>query len=1222
MELNFAPFQDFIETKTTESTRERSREVNLTYLDVKDGLIYALAVGTKKYQIQIEFDDEQVIDAYCSCPSQIKGYCKHVVKTLVEADKVISKDEKYKQSKTVSIKKILLKNQFNKEVPFFVLNKYSSISHSYITSIAVKEKKTYHYRTESVIREGSFLPNKMLLKSEEIYNYGELFDIEIHSNDENLFAYCSSCQNKGGKICSHLVVVLKKLVSDKLFGLPFKEKERHEVLNERLKRDYGIEGVENPDELIQIELEMDRLFLNPKVELLNLNDDSLFNLKSELDKEFAFSKEKKVQYQDFIVVEKNDYSDDVSLSLMTAPISVSGQIKSPIEEAPISQRIRNTKDLQVIKFYSAFLDLSEYEEGDRQSVIDALQNPLDLPVYLDNREYSGYRLTPKNISPITVRSENPTARLTIKEKDKFYIASCQIIIDNTTYSPKRVELKGQFLFLGSDMYVVKKEVIANLIQLFKDKGDDIYIPSLQFPKFKEQILDKLENSVSISYSFVKPAPAKFVKEKAMNEISEKMIYLSESEDYILITPIVMYGDVEVPVLSKRSLHVKNDAGITYEVKRDERNEARFLRMVQTQHETFAELPVMDFFYLHKQEFLEDGWFIDAFENWRNENIAILGFNQLKNNRYNANKMKVSMSVKSGIDWFDIEAKASFGKENVTLKEIQKSILNKSRYVKLSDGTHGLLPTEWIDKFGHYFRSGEIKDGFLRTHKSNFNLIDELFDKEVLSEDVKLELRNYRDKLADFHSIQHVKVPKKLKATLRDYQKEGLNWLNFLDEFGFGGCLADDMGLGKTIQIIAYFLMQHEKGNKQPNLVILPTTLLFNWQKEVEKFAPHLKVMAFYGANRKKEKVDFSKSDIVLTTYGTLISDIEMLRKEVFNIIVLDESQAIKNPESKRYKAVRLLQGRQRLVVTGTPVENNTFDLYAQLSFAVPGLLGTSKNFQQNYSTPIDKFQDSQRAQELQQKVQPFILRRTKKQVATELPEKTEMIIYCEMGEEQRRVYETYKAEFQNYLANLSEDEMKKSSLHVLQGLTKLRQICNSPALLSDEEFYGEESSKLDELMEQIEQLKREHKILVFSQFVGMLDLIKKRLDSSGIRHAYLTGQTKNREEVVNSFQDEEDIRVFLISLKAGGTGLNLTQAEYVFIVDPWWNPAAENQAIDRAYRIGQTNKVIAVRLITPNTIEDKIMELKDRKKQLAEDLIHTDNNVMKKLSKEDLMKLI
>ena len=726
----------------------------------------------------------------------------------------------------------------------------------------------------------------------------------------------------------------------------------------------------------------------------------------------------------------------------------------------------------------------------------------------------------------------------------------------------------------------------------------------------------------MNYEFVKPAPAKIVKKEALDSITEYMIYLSDSDDYIVITPVVSYGETEVAALSQRSIYVENPAGGMYSVERNEAAERRFLKTIIAQHPHFQDQNETDFFYLHKQEFLESAWFLEAFENWRSHNYSILGFNQLKNNRLNANKMSVSTKVNSGIDWFEVKANVKFGNQEVSLKDIQKSVLNKSRYIQLGDGTLGIMPQEWINHFGQFFRSGTLNGDSIRLHHTNFQLIDELFEQEVQSEETQLKLENYRHKMAQFHAIQTTEVPKKLKATLRDYQKEGLNWLNFLDEFGFGGCLADDMGLGKTIQMIAYLLQQQEKGNMDANLVIVPTSLLFNWELELDKFAPHLNRLVIYGPDRQTKKVDFSKYDIVLTTYGTMLSDVEHLRKYVFNCIILDESQAIKNPDSKRYKAARLLEGRQRLVMTGTPIENNTFDLFAQFSFAVPGLFGSAKRFADEYSTPIDKFQETKRAIELQQKIHPFVLRRTKVQVAKELPEKTEMILHCEMGAEQQRVYDAYKKEFQLYLSKQDTDSLNRNSLHVLQGLTKLRQICNSPALLSDEEYYGHESAKLNVLMEQIRSLKKEHKILVFSQFVGMLDLVKVALEKEEIAYSYLTGKTKNRQEQVDLFQEEEEVRVFLISLKAGGTGLNLTKAEYVFLIDPWWNPAVENQAIDRAYRIGQENKVVAVRLITPNTIEEKIIELQSRKKQLVQDLVHTDTKILKQLSKDDLMGML
>ncbi len=471
-------------------------------------------------------------------------------------------------------------------------------------------------------------------------------------------------------------------------------------------------------------------------------------------------------------------------------------------------------------------------------------------------------------------------------------------------------------------------------------------------------------------------------------------------------------------------------------------------------------------------------------------------------------------------------------------------------------------------------------------------------------------------------LNPIEVPKELKTSLREYQKDGLNWLNFLDEFGFGGCLADDMGLGKTVQIIAFILSQRNKGHQNTNLIVVPTSLIFNWQAEVEKFAPSIKIYTVYGANRVKDHQNFDDYEIILTSYGTLLSDIKFLKEYRFNYIFLDESQAIKNPESQRYKASRLLQSRNKIVLTGTPIENNTYDLYGQLSFACPGLLGNKIQFKNHFAIPIDRFEDSKRARELQKKVNPFILRRTKQQVATELPDKTEMVIYCEMGAEQRKVYDSYSDEFRHFLLTHKERDLPRESLNILAGLTKLRQICDSPALINDEEYYGDASAKIEVLIEQIESKAPQHKILVFSQFVKMLDLIKKELVARNISFEYLTGQTRNRSEKVESFQNNEGVRVFLISLKAGGVGLNLTEADYVYLVDPWWNPAVENQAIDRSYRIGQKKNVVAVRLICPDTIEEKIMKMQDSKRDLANDLVKTDVSILKSLSKSDLLELL
>ena len=648
-----------------------------------------------------------------------------------------------------------------------------------------------------------------------------------------------------------------------------------------------------------------------------------------------------------------------------------------------------------------------------------------------------------------------------------------------------------------------------------------------------------------------------------------------------------------------------------------------MSVVVQQHPDFEEqLQEMDFFYLHKDRFLDEDWFLDAFQAWKNEGITVLGFNELTNNRLNQHKARVSIQVTSGTDWFDTSMEIKYGKQKASLKQLHKAIRNKSKFIQLGDGTMGILPEEWMKKIEAFFQAGEPEEEVLKIPKSNFSQIDELFDDEMISQEVKDELAFYSRAFSSSTNLKEVPVPQELNATLRDYQRQGLNWLSFLDEHNFGACLADDMGLGKTIQIIAFILSQRRKRPNTTNLIVVPTSLLFNWQDEIAKFAPSMRLFTHYGPNRPKTVHEFSRYEVILTTYGMVLSDIHFLKTFRFNYIFLDESQAIKNPESQRYKAVRLLQSRNKAVLTGTPIENNTFDIYGQLSFACPGLLGSKQFFKAIYSMPIDKFEDRKKSSQLQKRIQPFILRRTKKQVATELPDKTEMVIYCEMGDEQRKVYDAYEKELREYILGKTQDDLTRSSMHVLTGLTKLRQICNSPALLKDEEFKGNHSAKIEVLVEQIENKSSQHKILVFSQFVSMLELIKKELEAKNISYEYLTGQTKDRAAKVNEFQNNDNVRVFLISLKAGGMGLNLTEADYVYLVDPWWNPAVENQAIDRSYRIGQTKNVIAVRLICPNTIEEKVVKLQESKTKLVGELLKSDESVMKSLSKDDLLGLL
>jgi SNF2 family DNA or RNA helicase len=927
-----------------------------------------------------------------------------------------------------------------------------------------------------------------------------------------------------------------------------------------------------------------------------------------------------------IVFRKHKYYTHFYVELYEVEVGENGKLKNPLILIDPLDFIWQVNDPEVLKFYTAVARFRNSYDSDRNdSDIEGLRklvkNPLQLEAFFHDPEKSP-NINIRSIVPFKLQMLKIDLTLQVNFRHAFYEITGKLYVNEKAYGLDLLNIRFHyFLYYNGSMYLIDNLNYLQVIEVFKQHNNKISLHESQYEEFQRTVLAKLEHNIKIQYAYLKPATVKQRIENNFDGVIGKIIYLNDSGDYILITPVIRYGNVEVPVLSQQQIYSVDGRGNPFSVQRDELLEANFVSLLLRQHPLFEEQMQQECFYLHKNRFLDSGWFLDAFEAWHIQGITILGFSDLKDNKLNPNKAKINIEIMSGQDWFDTDIDMKFGKQKVSLKYLHKALRNKSKFVQLGDGTLGILPEEWIQKFEAYFSAGEVVEELIRTPKVNFAAIAELYEQDMLSRELRLELASYQRKISDFSTITQVEVPGTLNGVLRDYQKQGLNWLNFLDEFGFGGCLADDMGLGKTIQVIAFMLLQQQQGNKPANLIVVPATLIFNWQAEIEKFGPSLKVHTIYGADRIKTVDLFNAYDVILTSYGTLLNDIRFLKTYRFNYVFLDESQTLKNPSSQRYQSVALLKSRSKIMLTGTPLENNTFDLYGQLSLACPGLLGSKQHFRDQYAMPIDKFKDTRKAQELRQKVNPFILRRTKKQVAKELPEKTEMVIYCEMGDEQRKVYDSYKAEYRNYLLGQEQQDLGRQSLHILKGITVLRQICNSPALLKNDVFYGNSSAKMDVLMEELESKAGQHKILIFSQFVTMLDLIRTELQQRGIRFAYLSGQTKDREGAVQSFNEDKEVPVFLISLKAGGIGLNLTEADYVYLVDPWWNPAVENQAIDRAYRIGQKKNVVAVRLICPNTIEEKILNLQESKRTLVEDLIKTDGNLLKSLSKADLLEL-
>ncbi len=562
----------------------------------------------------------------------------------------------------------------------------------------------------------------------------------------------------------------------------------------------------------------------------------------------------------------------------------------------------------------------------------------------------------------------------------------------------------------------------------------------------------------------------------------------------------------------------------------------------------------------------------------------------------------------------------FGDQKVTVAEVKRALANKQQFVQLNDGTLGILPEEWLKKYSLLFRIGEGKTDNLKLSRYHLSVIDELYETRDENE-LSVQLEEKYDKLREFNRIKEVEPPYSLKMILRPYQVAGFQWLNYLQEIKWGGILADDMGLGKTIQALSFLQYYKTQNEKLKALVVCPTTLIYNWENEIKKFTPKLTYHIHHGGARTRDREEMLKYDVTITPYGTLRGDIKLLTTIPFDYVILDESQAIKNPASKVTKAACLLNAKNRLCMSGTPLQNNTFDVFAQMHFLNPGMLGSMEFFRQEFAIPIDKLGEPERKEHLKKVLYPFILRRTKEQVAKDLPDKIETVLFCEMEDEQRKIYDAYRNDFRDQILGTIETQgIQKSQLTILQGLMKLRQICDSPAILNETEKFPNHSIKLDELARELSEDMSNHKALVFSQFLGMLALIRKKLEELGIKYEYFDGSTSapDREKAIQSFQNDDTVRVFLISLKAGGVGLNLTAADYVYIVDPWWNPAVEQQAIDRTHRIGQTKNIFAYRMICKDTIEDKILQLQDRKRALAKELIADDATFVKSLTREDV----
>lgn len=800
----------------------------------------------------------------------------------------------------------------------------------------------------------------------------------------------------------------------------------------------------------------------------------------------------------------------------------------------------------------------------------------------------------------------------VSQVKKSFQIECWARLNGQDVAITENEIDSSLLFYyGGNVYLWDKVEDVNLVMKFHGKGTLVF-DAKSWPEQLIKFVLPLTKEYSVQFD---PALISELKDGE----PERRIILQEKGDYLVFQPLFSYKGYEIKPGGRNELFIPDGSKVV-QVHRNHAKETQFMQKIESMHSNFVRPEGGSQLALKGADVLKNNWFFLFIDQMREWKVPVFGHDALKNFRFNTAKPQTKIHISSNTDWFDAKVDILFGDQKVTIADVKKALANRQQFVPLEDGTLGILPEEWIKKYSLLFRVGEGKQNQLKLSKYHVSIIDELYENRS-EEELVLKLEEQYNNLKEFQQIKEIAPPAQLAPILRPYQTHGFHWLNYLKEVGWGGILADDMGLGKTVQALSFLNHYKDSEGKMKALVVCPTTLMFNWENEIKKFTPSLTYHIHHGGDRTRTKENFENYNVVITTYGTLRSDIKVLVDIPFDVVVLDESQAIKNPSSKVTKAVSLLQAKNRICMSGTPLQNNTFDIFAQMNFLNPGMLGTMEFFRQEFAIPIDKFGEADRKDHLRKLLFPFILRRTKEQVAKDLPDKVETVLFCEMEKEQRAIYDAYRNDFRDKILGTIESQgIQRSQLSILQGLMKLRQICDSPAIMNEADKFPNHSIKLEEIGRELTENISNHKALIFSQFLGMLALIKEKLRELEVDFEYFDGSTtaQDREKAIRRFQEEDNCRVFLISLKAGGVGLNLTAADYVYIVDPWWNPAVEQQAIDRTHRIGQTKNIFAYRMICKDTIEDKIIQLQEKKRALAKDLITDDEGFVKSLTREDV----
>jgi len=1191
------------------------------------------------YRVNIsKFKDAATLSLRCSCPYNLGEICRHEAGALFQLQELLDRnmlDEKdlmYDQKHTV----VKMKHLDLKMIRLLSSPQSYTIAEEFIQKSKPKIIEAKDERVRS-----------------EVKYEGEEHKVLVQKNEERNFDTSCTCQSDSKHpLCVHKVILLVHLYNK--FGANYFDtirnwdKEKNKLLeaygfslNDDLKGKFEFAYKDGKPFLRVLDSSIKRIApsaIGFQRKPVVVNTQAEVEVEEEIAKPAAmqlglvFLNNDQYPFVQVEAIQGEPNEERTAFTSKTEKLDLAKYINTEVfseDDKLLIQQLRKLQTTEVSRYLnrnSPFSGIWEniiqqhndtLPEETRNLIVEYLHPKLKKIFTEANPHFSFYLpakkpFTTANLKKIHLSDEPSLLNFNINYNNGLYEVQCFVRLNHIEVPLTENEVESPLLFLNGDTcFLWQNPKDALLVEKFMPLGK-IEIEEADWARQLQQTVLPLAKDYNVQFNNVKREDVKDIK-------PDVRLLLKEKGDYLLFQPVFLYRGYEVKPQDKDKLIVPQQDTLLV-IQRNIEEEQAFIKKVENLHSQFIRQEGTDNLILKGGDVLKNNWFFLFVDAMRDMNIPVFGFEALKNFRFNTAKPSTKIYISSHTDWFDAKVEIHFGDQKITVSDVKKALANKQQFVQLQDGSLGILPEEWIKKYSLLFRVGEGKSEKMKLSRYHFSVIEELYENRD-EEELFFQLEERYEKLKDFKDIEKVEAPAHLKPILRPYQESGFQWLNYLNEVKWGGILADDMGLGKTIQALSFLHHIRYENGRLKALVVCPTTLMYNWENEIKKFTPTLTYYIHHGGTRVKHNIKALESEVIITTYGTLRSDIKAFVEADFDYIILDESQAIKNPSSKVTKAVGLLKAKSRLCLSGTPLQNNTFDIFAQMNFLNPGMLGSMEFFKQEFAIPIDKFGEQEQKEHLRKLLFPFILRRTKEQVAKDLPDKTEMILFCEMGDEQRKIYDAYRNDFRDKILGVVESQgISRSQLTILQGLMKLRQICDSPAIMKDDEKYPNVSIKLDELVREITENISDHKALVFSQFLGMLALIRERLDELGVKYEYFDGSTSapDREKAIQSFQNDNSCRVFLISLKAGGVGLNLTAADYVYIVDPWWNPAVEQQAIDRTHRIGQTKNIFAYRMICKDTVEDKILSLQEKKKALAADLITDDAGFVKNLTREDL----